>query len=233
LPELKRELVRALRTRGTVAVRLGRRLEQLGDDPSTLLDHVLSWHIQLIDEARRTVRPEAFTQAIDILSKAQRTVIFGIGPSGTLADYMRIKLVRFGREAAAIKATGMALADALMTLRRGDALLVMDYGSVYLEVRVTLERARVLGIPVVLLTDNLALELAGFFDVALQAPRGRVGALGSVVNTMVVLDALLLGLANRERATSINSLSALNDLRARIVGYRIDIDSTPYEEGAP
>src|SRR5438045_3447980 len=87
LPELKRELLAALRTRGTVAVRLGRRLEQIGDEPSTILDHVLSWHIQLIEEARRTLRPEAFARALEVLHNAERTVVFGIGPSGTLAEY--------------------------------------------------------------------------------------------------------------------------------------------------
>ena len=41
---------------------------------------------------------------------------------------------------------------------------------------------------------------------------------------MVVLEALLLGLANRDRGPSLAALEALNDLRAQIVGYRVDID---------
>src|SRR5438067_7609915 len=206
LPDLKRELIATLRTRATPALRLGRRLEQIGDEPSTILDHVLSWHIGMLEEARRTLRPDAYARAIEILHAADRIVTFEIGPSASLADYMTIKLARFGRQAAAVTATGLGLADELLTLRQGDALVVMDYGRVYREVEVTLERAKQVGVPVVLLTDHLALEVADRIDVALQAARGRWGVLGSVVCTMVVLDALLLGLAHYDRAPSLVAL---------------------------
>jgi DNA-binding MurR/RpiR family transcriptional regulator len=111
----------------------------------------------------------------------------------------------------------------LLSIRRGDALVVMDYGRVYREVDVTLKRATEVGVPVILLTDTLALELAGRFEVALQSPRGQSGDLGSVVSTMVVLEALLLGLAKRDRAPSLAAFEALNDLRAQIVGTRVDV----------
>jgi DNA-binding MurR/RpiR family transcriptional regulator len=102
-------------------------------------------------------------------------------------------------------ATGMGLADTLLTMRRGDAVVLMDYGRVYREVEVTLDRANAVGIPVILLTDTLGLELAERIDLVLQAPRGRTGDLGSVVSAMAALE-------------------ALNDLRAQIVGYRVDLD---------
>ncbi len=229
LPELKRELLEALRSRATPALRLGRRLEQVGDDPASILDHVLSWHVDLIEAARRTLRPDAFARAIEIIHDADRTLTFGIGPSASLAEYMTLKLARFGRQAAAITATGMSLADALLTMCRGDALVVMVYGRVNREVDVILERASDVGVPVILLTDTLALELSGRFDVALEAPRGQSGDLGSVISTMVVLEALLLGLAQRDRAPSLAALESLNDLRARIVGYRIDVDLSAAE----
>jgi len=229
LPELKRELLEALRSRATPALRLGRRLEQLADEPSTILDDVLSWHVDLIEASRRTLRPAAFARAIEIIRQADRTLTFGIGPSASLAEYMTLKLERFGRQAAAITATGMSLADALLTMHRGDALVLMAYGRVNREVDVTLERATAVGVPVILLTDTLTLELDGRFEVALEAPRGRSGDLGSVISTMVVLEALLLGLAKRDRTLSLAALESLNDLRAQIVGYRIDVDLSATE----
>ena len=229
LPELKRELLDALRSRATPALRLGRRLEQLADEPSAILDDVLSWHVDLIEASRQTLRPDAFARAIEIMHQADRTLTFGIGPSASLAEYMTLKLERFGRQAGAVTATGMGLADALLTMRRGDALVLMVYGRVNREVDVALERAREVGAPVILLTDTLAPELQGRFDVALEAPRGRSGDLGSVISTMVVLEALLLGLAKRDRAPSLAALESLNDLRAHIVGYRIDVDLSATE----
>jgi DNA-binding MurR/RpiR family transcriptional regulator len=230
LPELKRELVEALRTRATPALRLGRRLEQIGDEPDAILDHVLSWHVEFIEEARRSLQPGAFARAIEILHAAERILTFGIGPSASLADYMSLKLGRFGRQAGSITATGMGLADALLSVRAGDAVIVMDFGRVLREVEVTLQRAREVGAPVILLTDTLARELAERVDVALLSPRGRSGVLGSAVITLVVLDALLLGLANRDRARSLTALNSLKDLRAEILGFRIDDASSEIED---
>ena len=42
LPALKAELREALRTRATPTLRLGRSLEDLGDDPAAVLEHVLA-----------------------------------------------------------------------------------------------------------------------------------------------------------------------------------------------
>jgi DNA-binding MurR/RpiR family transcriptional regulator len=91
-------------------------------------------------------------------------------------------------------------------------------------VEVTLDRANAVGIPIILMTDTLGPELGPRVDVVLQAPRGRIGDLGSVVSTLVVLEALLLGLASRDRGPSLAALEALNELRAQIVGYRVDVD---------
>jgi DNA-binding MurR/RpiR family transcriptional regulator len=124
----------------------------------------------------------------------------------------------------------MGLADALLSVRAGDAVIVMDFGRVLREVEVTLQRAREVGAPVILLTDTLARELAERVDVALLSPRGRSGVLGSAVITLVVLDALLLGLANRDRARSLTALNSLKDLRAEILGFRIDDASSEIED---
>src|SRR5215813_3334038 len=60
LPELKRELVKALMSRATPALRLGRSMEQIGDSPSEALDYALGMQLDLIEDARRTLQPEAF-----------------------------------------------------------------------------------------------------------------------------------------------------------------------------
>jgi DNA-binding MurR/RpiR family transcriptional regulator len=103
----------------------------------------------------------------------------------------------------------------------------MDYARVYREVDVALDRAKHVGVPVVLLTDHLALELADRIDVALQAVRGKSAALGSDVTSLVVLEALLLGIATCDRPLSLAAGEELNELRAQLVGHRIDVDPGP------
>ena len=51
LPALKGELQDALRSRATPTLRLGRSLEDLGDDPDAILEHVLATELALIKDA--------------------------------------------------------------------------------------------------------------------------------------------------------------------------------------
>jgi DNA-binding MurR/RpiR family transcriptional regulator len=214
LPELKRELIDALRARATPAARLGRSLESLGEDP---LGHVLDGEIELLERARSIDRAD-FARAVDLLAAAERVLAYGLGPDGPLARYVALRLGRFGRPAQAITASGLRLADALLAARQGDLLLLLAYERLDADSEAALARANDLALPVVLLTDTLGAKLTDRIDVALPAARARGGALGGAATTIAILDALLLALAERDRARSLAALAELNELRRRLHG---------------
>lgn len=214
IPELRRELIDALRARATPAVRLGRTLEDAGEDP---LGHVIDLEQELLEDARSIDRRD-FARAVELLAGAGRVLAFGLGPSGAMAEYLVLRLVRLGRAAQAMRASGLLLADELLAARPGDALLVMAYERIDRDVDVVLGRAADLDLPVVLVTDSLGPKLADRIDVALTAPRGRRGTLAGHAVTIAVLDALLLALAAHDRAHSLGALADLNELRRRLRG---------------
>src|SRR5712691_1202192 len=84
LPALKGELQEALRPRATPTLRLGRSLEELGDDPDAILEHVLATELELIEAARQTLRPADFARAVELLARADRVVVQGVGPNASL-----------------------------------------------------------------------------------------------------------------------------------------------------
>jgi DNA-binding MurR/RpiR family transcriptional regulator len=223
LNELKRELVNALKSRATPALRLGRSLQQMGDSPESALDYALGMQLALLEEARRTVRPEAFLRTVEIIRAARRTHVFGIGPTGALARYLAMRLTRFGYPATFVTDTGLLLADGLLGIRPGDALVVLAYGQVVREVDVTLNRAKALRVPVVLLTDTLAAALAERVEVALSASRGADGMWSTITTTTVLMDAVLFGIAIADRPRSLATLEELNALRAQVVGHSADV----------
>jgi DNA-binding MurR/RpiR family transcriptional regulator len=231
LPELKRELIEALRSTATPALRMGRSLEQVGHNPHEAFEYMLGLHTELLEQVRRGNDQRNFARAVDILNSAKRTVAYAVGPSTPIADYLTRRLRRIGRPALTIGDTGFNLADALMDLRRGDVVFLVVYGRVQREAEAVLRRANALQLPVVLLTDALGLALADRIDVSLSAPRGRTGMLASAAASVVMLDALLLGVAASDRSRALSALEALNDMRADIVGYRVDIDQRIHEEG--
>jgi DNA-binding MurR/RpiR family transcriptional regulator len=127
-----------------------------------------------------------------------------------------LRLGRFQRPALALTHTGARLADDLLGLGAGDVLLLMTYAQINPEVEVVLERAAGAGTPVVLLTDTLGPAYAERVSATLSARRDHTGHWSSTVTTLAVLDALLFGLAARDRRRTLETLETLRELRARI-----------------
>jgi len=216
LPALKTELRDALRTRATPTLRLGRSLEDLGAEPSEVLDHVLATEIQLLHDARETLRAADFSRALDLLAKSGRVIVQGLGPNAPLAEYFAARLRRMRRGAVSVGARGQALADALLDMRAGDVVVVLAYDRQNPETEIILERAKDLRVPSILVTDTLGLALAGQFTVALSARRAGGGMFHLSAITVVVLDALLFGLAGRDRPGALGAAEELQELRTRI-----------------
>lgn len=216
LPALKSELREALRSRATPTLRLGRSLEDLGVEPSAVLEHVLATEMELLRDARESLRIEDFEHALDVLAAADRVVIQGLGPNTPIAEYFATRLRRMRRPAMAVGARGQALADPLLEMRKGDAVVVLAYDRANPEALITLDRARELGLPSILVTDTLGLALAGKVTVVLSARRAGGGMFHLSAITVVVLDALLFGLAGRDRPRALGAAEELQQLRARI-----------------
>ncbi len=222
LQELKGEFAVALRSRAKSTVEHAQQLDDLGARPAQALDRAITLQIELLEEVRRTVTPDAFARALAIVAAARRVLVFGTGPSATPAEYFARCLTRLGRESLAMSGTGIQLADALIGMRAGDALVAIEYGRVTRELDVTLDHARSRGVPVVLLTDSLGVALADRVAVSLWARWERPGMFGGIATTLVLIDGLLMGLAARDRGGSVAALAELNELRAKIAGYRVD-----------
>ena len=224
LPALREELIGDLRERATPAARLERSLEELGAQPAAILDHVLELQIGFLEEARRTVRPDDFARAVDVLEAADRVLVSGLGPTGALCEYLVLRLRRFLRQAEAVNATGLRLADSLLGFRPGDALVLVVYETLDDDTAATLARANELDVPVVLITDSLGAALGGRVAAALTAPRSRARSLSTVTTTVALFDALLLGIAARDRDRALVGLAQLNRLRERVAGRHVPLD---------
>jgi len=216
LPSLKTELQEALRSRATPTLRLGRSIEELGDDPEAILEHALATELALIKDARETLRPSDFARAVELLARAERVVIQGVGPNASMADYFALRLNRLSKPALAVTARGPGLADGLLQMRRGDLAIAIAYERGTPEFEHVLDRAKDLRLPSIIITDTLGFALAGRFTVALSARRAGSGMFHLSSITMVVIDALLMGLAGRDRVRALDAYEDLQEMRARL-----------------
>src|SRR5262249_39507187 len=99
---------------------------------------------------------------------------------------------------------------------KGDAILMMAYAPLYREVEVVLDQAVEQGIPVVLISDNLGPLVADKVAEILPVPRGKADHLAMHGGTMILIEAMIVGLAARCQEAAFDNLDRLSALRGSI-----------------
>jgi len=214
LPELRRALAESLGASPAAAMR--ETLAEAGAEIGGAVELVLATQREAV-EALASAQ-QAIRDAVGVLQPAARILAFGLGPSASLARYAALLLGRAGRRAGALDGSGIALADQMLDLAPGDALLVLAYDRAYREVTALFAEARLRRLPIVLVTDSLEERLARQAAVVIPARRGRARRVALHGATLVALEALVLGLAVAEGGRAVAALERLNDLRAAILG---------------
>jgi DNA-binding MurR/RpiR family transcriptional regulator len=210
------DLKRAILNSGTVSTPaddMRRTLVDLEKATGAALDGILQAHADGLDVLKSVECRAQIAASVRVLDSASRIAVFGIGPSSALASYVSILLARNGRRSRTISATGSMLADQLLDLRKGDALLILAYGRLYREVKAVFAEAKALGLPTVLVTEANDTPLARLADVCIAIPRGRPGQMALHGTTLVGLEAVVLSLAAAKPEAALASLDNLNRLR--------------------
>ncbi len=223
LESLRRDIARDLAAAPSPAARVARTVDEIAASKAGTLAATLASHRAAIDELEAAVTPALFDATLARIAAARRVAIFGIGPSSAMAEYFVIQLGRFGIDALALTATGLFLADGLLRLKEGDALVMIAYGRVYAELAALIERAAEVNISPILVTDTLGRQLGGEIDLILSVPRGRAGHFAMHTATLAFIEALLVGIAATRPKQTIASLARLNELRAKVAGRSLDL----------
>src|SRR5262249_49937271 len=191
LSDLKRAILHALGQDSTPADDMRRTLEDVQKSTGHALDDVLQVHEDGLDVLRSEECAAQIAAGVHALDAAKRIAVFGIGPSAALATYAAVLLGRCGRRSRTLNATGSMLADQLLDMRKGDALLILAYGRLYKEVAAVFGEAKALGLTTVLVTEAKGTALTKLADVVIVVTRGRPGHValkGATLVGIAVLD---------------------------------------------
>jgi DNA-binding MurR/RpiR family transcriptional regulator len=220
LADLKDAILDSLANAATPAANMRRSLANLAHSTGQALDDVLQTQAKGLQVIRSDACRQQIAAAVQALDAAERVVLFGIGPSASLVAYAATMLVRGGRTALVLNATGSTLADQLLGLRKGDVLLMLAYTRLYNEVKAVFAQAGSLGLPTVLLTEALGTRLANRADHVVVVPRGRPGGVALHGATLMALEAIIFSLAAAKPEAALTSLDRLAALRRTIAGGR-------------
>lgn len=221
LPDLKQALAAFFGDSRSPAESLNRTLADIDRRAENAVDLVAASHAEALATMQSPEVRARIAAATSLLGKAQRIVVFGLGSSSYLAGYAGALLARNGHATHVLNTTGSDLADQLLSLKPGDALLMLAYGRTYGESLVTLSEARRLKLPVVLIAGTLDARLSGRADVEIPVARGRADGVALQGATFVCLEAIMLGLAASNRSRAVAELERLNGLRKNLKG-RLD-----------
>lgn len=211
-----REAILADLTGGGPEGRMKRTLDDMAGDPDGILGHVLKGHRESLDAMAAPEFGDAFKRTIELLFRGRRRFIFGIGPSGAVADYAALQFNRIGLETMALSDSGVGLADRLMMLGEGDVILMIAYAPIYREVSVVFDHAEACKVPVVLVGDSLAPFVRRRVAEILPVPRGKADHLSMHGATIVLMEAMIVALAEQDRDAALAALQKLGALRGAI-----------------
>ena len=231
MDDLRRVIAAELKRDLSQASRLAATLGEVGGDLARAFSVTLDVHVQAISDLRRVIPAPLYERAVSFVAHAPRVVVFGIGPSSHVAEYLSLQLRRFGLRAATSTSTGLLAADALRQLEAGDRLVVMAYGRVYPELAVLLDEADRMDLRRLLLTDTLPTSLKRRFDIVLPVARGRADMLSMHTATLALVEALLVGVATVRPSETMASLRELNALRKRLAGRPMDLPTSEWDTG--
>ncbi|MFI7100082.1 MurR/RpiR family transcriptional regulator [Streptomyces sp. NPDC050161] len=217
LPALKRDLAADFTTSVAPEVRLRQRIAHVGQDLRGIWDDVFDEAEERIGHARRLTDTASFQRAVAALAPAGEVFCYGVAASELAARHLALMLARTGRRARFLGATGFALADALLPLGRGDAVVVFQPGRPLDEFTVLVERARAVGAKVVFVTDELGETFGGRIEAVLTAPHTPTGITAESLTGLVVADALLLALTTLDETRAVETSHQLTALREQLL----------------
>lgn len=187
-------------------------VSEVTSDVSSAIDFVLSGHRHACEVLSQPQNRVAVADAVTLLSEARAVAIFGINASGILADYSVRLLNRIGLPAFSLNRSGVALAEQMLAMQRGDVLVMMAQQSAHREGTTVVREAKRLGIPLILLTNATDSFFAREADVVINVPRGgekgRIPLHGTI---MVCLEMLILSVASAMPQRTVKTMKRLQD----------------------
>lgn len=218
LSDLKATIVGVGPTEVVPAVKARRRVQSTGRDLETIWDLVTAEAIERITLLRGTHASKKFAEAVRLLLGADTVLTYGFGATGVVADHLAQQVRRIGHSSRRIRGSGFQLADEMLSIERGSAMVLFVPGRFPREVEVLLDRCQTVGANTILITHELADRLVNSVTLVLDAPNTSTGLSAEALSPLIVADALAQAVAALDAERTVQSSHTLGTIR-RQLGY--------------
>jgi DNA-binding MurR/RpiR family transcriptional regulator len=191
-----------------------------GDSLDDVLRTLLRADSLALEETVAELDRDALRTAVDVLAEAARVDLYAVSGSAAVAEDFRLRMHRIGRGASCWSDVHNALTSAVL-LGSKDVAVGISHSGETSEVVEPLERAGEHGARTIALTNYPRSALARIADIVLlTAARDvtfRTGGPSARHAQMIVLDALYIGIAQRDYKTA---EQAFETTAAAVAGHR-------------
>lgn len=189
---------------------------ELASDIDTAIDFMINDQHHAMEQLGSERNRRAMQDAITILSDAKAIGVFGIGASGVISSYTSRLFARSGFPSYELNRTGISLAEQLIQMEEGHALVMLGHARIHNEARATIEEAEKLGIPIVVITTAENSPLSRHAKTSITLPRSKSDHVALHAPLMCCAETIMLGLAARNSEKTIKTLDRMVHLRNRI-----------------
>lgn len=185
---------------GDEVVEFGEIINQ-NDDTKTMIKKAIKSNINTLEQTYNLLNLDIVEEAINIISKAKRVYIYGVGASGLVALDFQYKLLRIKKAAVYSHDSHIQLSTACH-IDKDDVAIGISYSGETKEISVAMSEAKERGAKTIAITRyNNSSTLSKISDISLYIPNEekplRLGAIASRMSALTLIDILYLGIAKK------------------------------------
>ncbi|WP_437130325.1 MurR/RpiR family transcriptional regulator [Peptostreptococcus russellii] len=191
------------------------RVEMANRDYSTdskILENVLKADIDNIKETLDTLEEKSYEKAVNTIISAKKLYIMGLRSSIYVAKYLGYYLNYILDDVIIVRMDMGEPVEQMIKLGEGDVLIVISFPRYSKKTLQVAEFAKERGAKVIALTDSYNAPTAKISDVIITVKNNMVSFVDSLVPAFSVANALVIGVAMREKEDIMSYFNELEDI---------------------
>ena len=210
-PKFQDDLQELIKTKLTTV----ERVEMANRDYSTdskILENVLKADIDNIKETLDTLEEKSYEKAVNTIISAKKLYIMGLRSSIYVAKYLGYYLNYILDDVIIVRMDMGEPVEQMIKLGKGDVLIVLSFPRYSKKTLQVAEFAKERGAKVIALTDSYNAPTAKISDVIVTVKNNMVSFVDSLVPAFSVANALVIGVAMREKEDIMSYFNELEDI---------------------
>ncbi|MEW6508554.1 MAG: MurR/RpiR family transcriptional regulator [Bacteroidota bacterium] len=220
--ELKLELSNKLRSDISQTKKFTETLKDL-QPKADFISIITNNEIRNIQTTVQKIDKNLFNKAIKIFISAGEIYTLGSGIASFLAEIAAYYFNRMNMKTKAFTHGSVSFEEQIISLKKGDALLIISLPPYSLSTIEAAESAHYKGIKIVSITDQITSPISQFSDVVFICDTDNIVFINTLSSILTIIYALATGIGLSDRTTSLTSLSLLEKIESEY-GFDIHTD---------